>query len=354
MSTTLIPDIQITSSNWVDLTLAHPELAGQQIELQCKYPGGRIELVWGGAAAPSQRRAGQLLRDCDVSTGQASHIWARVALAASANSAGRLGCRFVPAVSSGGGSGISETIWTDDTGAFFIRLDSGTAISWTHVDGTASSAPGAGARPAGGTSLIVDSTRYQASAARAGAYAIGDYLSHIVTADPATGVTVADFWLNVTASPPAKLAASPSAADINLIAPLPNGASTAAKQDTGNASLAAIAANQKQAIFYTGTTAALAASATYTGTARDAGVAPGAAHGLAYFSAYFYADQAGVASIEVSADGNTWYQATSATLVAATPLYLQVPVLWRYHRTKLTNGATAQTAVAVNSGYTVA
>ena len=115
----------------------------------------------------------------------------------------------------------AETLWTDDTNAFFIRIDKAGVISWTDPLGNASTGPGSGARPAAGTSAIVDSSRYQATAAGTG-YSVGDYLSHIVTTDPSTGAVIGHFWLDVTTE--TKLAASPASANITPVAPLPTGA----------------------------------------------------------------------------------------------------------------------------------
>jgi hypothetical protein len=145
----------------------------------------------------------------------------------------------------------AETIWTDDSNAFFVRVDNGGTISWLTISGGASSAPGTGARPAAGASIVLDATRYQATATAAG-YATGDYLSHVVTADPSTGAVIANFWLNVTQN--TKLSSAPSSSNITPISPLPAGAATAAlqsamttalgspAQETGG-NLASIAAN---------------------------------------------------------------------------------------------------------------
>jgi len=133
----------------------------------------------------------------------------------------------------------SETIWTDDSGAYYIRLDSGSTISWTTPAGAASSAPGTGARPAGSANIIVDGSRYQAVNASAGAYSVGDFLNHVVTEDPGTGVVIASFWVNVSTN--THLSSAPSAADITPLAPLPLGAATSGRQDTGNTLLSVLA-----------------------------------------------------------------------------------------------------------------
>jgi hypothetical protein len=129
----------------------------------------------------------------------------------------------------------ADTLWTDDTNAFFVRVDNQGAVTWLTPTGAASSAPGTGIRPAAGTSAIVDSSRYQATIAGTG-YTVGDYLSHVVTTDPATGAILGFFWLNVSQN--AKLAAAPLTANITPISSLP---ANAAQETGGN--LAVIAAN---------------------------------------------------------------------------------------------------------------
>ena len=114
----------------------------------------------------------------------------------------------------------------------------------------------------------------------------------------------------------------------------------------------AVAAVQAQNIFYNDTTAVLTGAATFTGTARDVGVAAGTATGIGYFNAFFFADQAGTAFVEVSNDNTTWRVGATAAVAINTPLTLTVPVMTRYHRVRLLNGATLQTVVMVNSSYT--
>lgn len=129
-----------------------------------------------------------------------------------------------------------ETIWTDDTGTRFIRNDSGGTITWTDVAGNASAAPGTGARPDSDSGTVVSRYTYRATAAGTG-FASGDFLDHVVVTDGDAGDLVSNFWVNVTAG--TKIAA-PSAASITPLAPLPDGAATSAKQDTGNTSLASL------------------------------------------------------------------------------------------------------------------
>ena len=104
-------------------------------------------------------------------------------------------------------------------------------------------------------------------------------------------------------------------------------------------------------VFYNDTTTVLAGAATFTGTARDVGVAAGSATSRNTFKAFAKTDQIGTLSIECSNDNITWSTISSAALVVDTPLHLSVPVMTRYHRVKLVNGTTLQTNLIVNSGY---
>jgi hypothetical protein len=87
---------------------------------------------------------------------------------------------------------------------------------------------------------VVDGSRYRALTTVAGAYAAGDYLNHVVTANPSSGAVIASFWVNVSTN--AKLAAAPSAASITPLAPLPDGAATTANQALVIAALAKMTA----------------------------------------------------------------------------------------------------------------
>ena len=107
-------------------------------------------------------------------------------------------------------------------------------------------------------------------------------------------------------------------------------------------------------IFYQGTTTPLTGAATYTGATRDTGIAAGTAQPYAYFNGFFFADQAGTATIECSNDNAAWTTCATSALTASTPLILTVPVMFRYHRTKLVNGATAEAVLVVNASYTAA
>lgn len=107
-----------------------------------------------------------------------------------------------------------------------------------------------------------------------------------------------------------------------------------------------------QAVYYSETTTPLGSGASFTGASRDVGAAPGAEARYVAFQALFSADQAGTGRIEVSMNGSTWFKATGDMAIAAgTPLLLSVPILGRFHRAVLVNGATAQGSLLVSDGY---
>ncbi|MBL7405290.1 hypothetical protein INQ30_23325, partial [Escherichia coli] len=125
----------------------------------------------------------------------------------------------------------AETLWTDNTGKFYIRLDNGAgSISWTTISGAPSSPPGAGARPETDSGTVVSQSTYRATAAGTG-FSIGDVLSHLAVTDNAAGALVSSFWLNVTTG--ARIDPPPSAS-ITPLAPLPDGAATADNQAAAN------------------------------------------------------------------------------------------------------------------------
>lgn len=98
---------------------------------------------------------------------------------------------------------------------------------------------------------------------------------------------------------------------------------------------------------YADTTTSLAASATYTGTSRDAGST--AAYQV--FCARAFADQAGTLYIDDSTDGTTWRTVSSVAVTANECKTLEARVLARYNRVRFVNGASAQAAFRVTSGY---
>lgn len=98
---------------------------------------------------------------------------------------------------------------------------------------------------------------------------------------------------------------------------------------------------------YADTTTSLAASATYTGTSRDAG----STAVYQVFCARAFADQAGTLYIDDSTDGTTWRTVSSVAVTANECKTLEARVLARYNRVRFVNGASAQAAFRVTSGY---
>ena len=96
---------------------------------------------------------------------------------------------------------------------------------------------------------------------------------------------------------------------------------------------------------YTDTTTALAAAATFTGTARDVG----STFLYSKFRGVCYADQAGTLYVEQSADNVTWTITNTIAVAAATVVKFEDPVVMRYQRVRYVNGATAQTAFRLYS-----
>lgn len=117
-------------------------------------------------------------------------------------------------------------------------------------------------------------------------------------------------------------------------------------------------------IFFS-TSTQLAAGATFTsGTAGNGGVdgvgdAPGQARDAGAwneanrFGAVVNSDVAGTLYIDGSYDKTTWRQQGSAAVAGGTAVDLDVPVRYRYYRTRYVNGAT-QTgagAFAIHSSF---
>ncbi len=160
----------------------------------------------------------------------------------------------------------AETLWTDNTGVYFVRVDNpaGGAPTWKDINGNASAAPGAGARPAEDrTAPITDKTAYQAIASAGTTIAAGDFIDHFVTTDSVTGAIVGQFWLN--SSQGAVLAAAPATSNLNALSLLPQGAATLAEQQ-------AIAGLLQQVVTALGTTLVVKDSAVEAtlGTPADA------------------------------------------------------------------------------------
>lgn len=134
---------------------------------------------------------------------------------------------------------------------------------------------------------------------------------------------------------------------------------TAQNQATANSSLSTIATNSAPGIYWNGATGAASAltgsagaTPTFTGAMRDSGVAAATFHPFAYFNAFFLTDQAATVYVDCSNDGATWYTCASNNLSAAVPIILQVPVMTRYHRARITTASTtAETYLWVNTSY---
>ncbi|MDB5177520.1 MAG: hypothetical protein JWN75_1188 [Candidatus Saccharibacteria bacterium] len=105
----------------------------------------------------------------------------------------------------------AETLWIDDTNNYFIRINRGGTITWTLLDGTASSPPGTGARPADTSAYTISRTAFQATASATG-YTSGDFLDHFVLLDPDTGVVASNFWVNLSTG--IKLASAPAGGNV--------------------------------------------------------------------------------------------------------------------------------------------
>lgn len=146
---------------------------------------------------------------------------------------------------------IASTLWTDDSGAFYVRRDTvseatGTAVITFYTPAGAAATPGTGLRPASGSKdYEITSTGYTASASGTG-YTAGDALIHAIVLETsgAAPVVSASIWLNITTG--LVLAAPPAGANVTLQSPLPTGAATSAKQDTIIAAFTALATSAKQ------------------------------------------------------------------------------------------------------------
>jgi hypothetical protein len=100
---------------------------------------------------------------------------------------------------------LDESIWTDDTGAYFVRRvvideSAGTfTVSWTDADGDASAGPGAGARPLSSPDREISQSLFTATAAGTGS-AIGEILARalVIDVNATPPVVIATLWFNVS------------------------------------------------------------------------------------------------------------------------------------------------------------
>lgn len=149
-------------------------------------------------------------------------------------------------------SDITATIYTDDTGAFYVRRDvidaeGAVTVSFTDATGNIVVPPtGGNLRPAATDNKTSTYVEYDATQPGTG-YTTGDLLIRVIITD--TSVTppeVMTFWLNQTSGD--ILGTNPTVGtyvttskDISVAqSALPDGAATASKQDTGNASLSSV------------------------------------------------------------------------------------------------------------------
>lgn len=160
-----------------------------------------------------------------------------------------------------------ETLWTDDSNAYYVRIDNAGTITWATPTGTTSSGPGTGARPATGASIIVSGTQYQAVATSVGFYTINDFITHVVTTDPSTGIVISSFWLNSSTS--VKLVTGPPSSDISPVSPLPTGGATSALQSTANTLLTSIIASLAGTIKTASPSVLATTSTSVNGSASD-------------------------------------------------------------------------------------
>ena len=141
---------------------------------------------------------------------------------------------------------IASTLWTDDSGSFYVRRDTMNeqtgvvVVGWFTPQGATSPGPGTGIRPASGSKdYEITSTLYTATAGGTG-YSNGDTLIHalVLEVSGSSPVVAASIWLNVTTG--LLLGAAPSGGNVTVNAPLPTGASTAARQDAMKTTLDSI------------------------------------------------------------------------------------------------------------------
>lgn len=112
------------------------------------------------------------------------------------------------------------------------------------------------------------------------------------------------------------------------------------------------AANEN-AIVFTESEVSLTGGQTYQGPSRDSGVTPGQVSFFGAFNAFAFSDQACTIRVEVSSNGSVWRRASTDVAIAANGTqYLSVPVVARFHRVIVVNGATPQSAFFCGSSYT--
>ena len=101
-------------------------------------------------------------------------------------------------------------------------------------------------------------------------------------------------------------------------------------------------------------TTLLTNNSTFTGSARDAyGIGANAGTSVySAFSAQFYADQTGTASVESSPDGVTWSLVEISAVAPSLPVILNAPIQGQFYRAKLLNTGSTQGTLVINTGFT--
>lgn len=98
---------------------------------------------------------------------------------------------------------VGSTLWTDDSGAFYVRRDINDggvfSVAFTTPAGDPAT-PGAGLRPAANEESLTTAERVYDATANGAGYSTGDVLLRSVTVNQnaAPPVVVASFWLNLT------------------------------------------------------------------------------------------------------------------------------------------------------------
>jgi hypothetical protein len=125
---------------------------------------------------------------------------------------------------------------------------------------------------------------------------------------------------------------------------------TAPNLNVTNLAGTAVMGNLLRTIAFSESSASLAASAAFTGTARDAG-ALASANPYNYFTCYAYSNVAGTLVVQASNDGSTYFPLSTTSVAAATPVMTSSRIIARYFQCKYTNGSTAQSSFFLNSQF---
>jgi len=111
------------------------------------------------------------------------------------------------------------------------------------------------------------------------------------------------------------------------------------------------------AINFPATSTNLAANATFTGKERDAWSIQSPGEASSYFNVTAFSSHASAPAgfrIESREAGGSWVIEAQSEVSAGVPVTLSVPITTRFYRSVLVNGATATTALRINSSFTKA